>query len=132
MKISKLKIVWKWLTGGKEAVLDYVLDIANNLVGKVSNAKQEEMKGYLSSANAILDTLRKYKWICPAKWQTAYGLTLQAFAGVVNALYDLKVTSDELAGCVTSFQVAYAAWRTDDDDACDTAGECASGECEAR
>ena len=35
ISISKFKIIWKFLFGGKEAVLDYVLDVANNLVEDV-------------------------------------------------------------------------------------------------
>ena len=53
MTISKLKLIWKFLFGGKEAVLDYVIDVANNLVAKISDAKQDEIKGYLAVAQNI-------------------------------------------------------------------------------
>ena len=113
MNISKLKIVWKFLTGGREAVLDYLIDLANNLVAQIGEAKQEEVKGYLMTAQTILDALNRYSWLCPAKWQNAYGLTLSAFADVVQALSDLKLTGDEVTQICAAFQTAYAAWRAD-------------------
>ena len=125
MNISKFKLVWKFLTGGKEAVLDYVLDVANTLVQKISTAKQEEVKGYLATAEKILDKLDSLSWLCPAKWKTAYRLTVDAFANVVQALMDLNVTAEEIDGIVTAFQSAYCAWRTDDS----TTAECAGGSC---
>ena len=111
--MSKIKIIWKFLTGGREAVLDYILDTANSLVAKISEAKQEEVKGYLAQAESILATLDKYSWLCPQKWLAAYTATLSAFADVVAALDDLSLTSDEIAKIVAAFQSAYAAWRAD-------------------
>ena len=125
MNISKLKIVWKFLFGGKEAVLDYVIDVANNLVAEISSAKQAELKGYLKNAQGILDTLTGLKWLCPSKWRKAYSLTISAFADVVTALGDLAISPDEIDGIVTAFQSAYCAWRTDDS----TAAECDGGAC---
>ena len=111
--MSKIKIIWKFLFGGREAVLDYILDTANSLVAKISEAKQEEVKGYLAQAETILATLDKYSWLCPQKWLAAYTATLSAFADVVAALDDLSLTSDEIAKIVAAFQTAYAAWRAD-------------------
>ena len=113
MNISKLKIVWKFLFGGREAVLDYILDTANSLVAKISDAKQEEVKGYLAQAESILATLDKYSWLCPQKWLAAYTATLSAFADVVAALSDLKLTPDEVTQICAAFQSAYAAWRAE-------------------
>ena len=109
--MSKFKIIWKFLFGGREAVLDYILDTANSLVAKISEAKQEEVKGYLAQAESILATLDKYSWLCPQKWLAAYTATLSAFADVVQALSDLKLTGDELTSLCAAFQTAYPAWR---------------------
>ena len=114
MNISKFKLVWKFLFGGKEAVLDYVLDVANNLAAKISDAKQDEIKGYLAVAQNILKKMSDLTWLCPQKWLAAYGATLSAFGDLVEALADLKVTAEEIDGIVTAFQTAYAAWRADD------------------
>ena len=113
MNISKLKIVWKFLFGGREAVLDYILDTANSLVAKIGDAKRSEIVAYLAQAKSILSAFERYSWLCPAKWQNAYGLTLSAFADVVQALTDLKLTGDEVTQICAAFQTAYAAWRAD-------------------
>ena len=111
--ISKFKILWKFLFGGKEAVLDYVIDVANNLVAKISDAKQDEIKGYLASAKSVLAKMSDLTWLCPQKWLAAYGATLSAFGDLVEALEDLKVTAEEITEVVTAFQSAYDAWRTE-------------------
>ena len=114
MNISKVKLVWKFLFGGKEAVLDYVIDVANNLFAKLAEAKQEQVKGYLAQAQKILSTMQGVKWLCPSKWQDAYGETVAAFETVVTALSDLNVTTEEIKDCYAAFKTAYAAWRTED------------------
>ena len=111
--MSKIKIIWKFLTGGREAVLDYILDTANSLVAKIGDAKRSEIVAYLAQAKSILSAFEKYSWLCPAKWQNAYTLTISAFADVVAALDDLSLTSDEIAKIVAAFQSAYVAWRAD-------------------
>ena len=114
ISISKLKLVWKFLTGGREAVLDYVIDVANNLAAKISDAKQEEIKGYLASAKSVLAKMSDLTWLCPQKWLAAYGATLSAFGDLVEALADLKVTAEEIQSVVAAFQTAYSAWRAGD------------------
>ena len=111
--MSKIKIVWKFLFGGREAVLDYLLDTANSLVAKISEAKRSEVTAYLAQAKSVLSAFEKYSWLCPAKWQNAYTLTISAFADVVAALDDLSLTSDEVTKICAAFQTAYAAWRAE-------------------
>ena len=113
ISISKFKILWKFLFGGKEAVLDYVIDVANNLFVKLAEAKQEQVKGYLAQAQKILATMQSVKWLCPSKWQEAYGDTVEAFKTVVVALSDLNVTTEEIKDCYAAFMTAYAAWRAE-------------------
>ena len=113
MKISKFKLVWKFLTGGREGVLDYCLDVANSFTGRLPNAKREDLKAYLAAARSILGTLDSVSWLCPSKWRQAYALTLSAFADLVAALDDLKVTQDELTAVCNAFRIAYAAWRAE-------------------
>ena len=115
ISISKFKIVWKFLFGGKEAVLDYVIDVANNLLAKLADAEQKQVKDYLAQAQKILATMQSVKWLCPGKWKEAYGDTVEAFETVVTALNDLNVSTEEIKDCYVAFKTAYAAWRTDDD-----------------
>ena len=113
MNISKLKLTWKFITGGREGVLDYALDCANTFADRLADAKREDIKSYLATARNILDTLNSLSWLCPSKWRQAYALTLSAFADLVAALDDLKVTPDELTAVCNSFRIAYAAWRAE-------------------
>ena len=113
MNISKIKLAWKFITGGREGVLDYALDVANTFVDRLADAKKEDLKSYLTTARNILDTLNSLSWLCPSKWRRAYELTVYAFANLVSALNDLKVTQDELTGVCNSFRIAYAAWRAE-------------------
>ena len=113
MNISKLKLAWKFITGGREGVLDYALDCANTFADRIADAKREDIKSCLSTARNILDTLNSLSWLCPSKWRQAYVLTLSAFADLVAALDDLKVTQDELTAVCNAFRIAYAAWRAE-------------------
>ena len=113
MNISKLRIGWAFLTGGPTKVLDYALDCANSLADRIPTAKREDVAGCLATAKRVMDTLDALSWLCPKKWLHAYEVTLQAFADLVGALGDLKLTQDELRHVVDAFRVAYAAWRAE-------------------
>lgn len=113
IKISKIKIAWKFITGGREGVLDYALDVANSLADRIPAAKRDEISGYFDMATKILNALDALSFLCPAKWRRAYAVTQAAFADLVSALSDLKLTADETAHVVDSFRVAYAAWRAE-------------------
>jgi hypothetical protein len=114
MNISKVKLVWKFLTGGREGVLDYVIDVANSLMAQLAaSGGGENAKTYLGYAQKVLGTMQGLEWLCPQKWRTAYGLTVTAVADVAAALADLNVTSEEISGCYAAFQCAYSAWRAE-------------------
>lgn len=113
MNISKLKLTWKFITGGREGVLDYALDVSNNFANKLPDAKKEDLKSYLCTAHNILGTLDSIYWLCPSKWLYAYTITIGAFADLVSSLDDLKVTKDELTAVCDNFKLAYAAWRAE-------------------
>lgn len=113
MNISKLKLTWKFITGGREGVLDYALDTANTFTNRIPDAKKEELKDYLATARRILGALDSISWLCPANWLHAYTLTVDAFADLVAALEDLKITREELTAVCNSFQLAYSAWRAE-------------------
>lgn len=81
--------------------------------GPPCRREEGDIKSYLATARNILDTLNSLSWICPSKWRQAYALTLSAFADLVAALDDLKVTPNELTAVCNSFRIAYAAWRAE-------------------
>ena len=111
MNISTIRLGWAFLTGGPTKVLDYVLDCANSLVDRLPDAKKAEVEGYLATAHKVMETLDAISWLCPKRWKTACGLTVQAFADVVAALSDLRLTQEEATSVCNSFKLAYASWR---------------------
>lgn len=113
MNISKLKLAWKFLTGGGTGVIDYVLDVANTFADRLADAKKDDISKWITTARRILDTLNAISWLCPKKWTAAYGLTLSAFSDLVDALYDIKFEKEELAKVADAFRIAYAAWRAE-------------------
>lgn len=113
MNVSKIKIAFKFIFGGPEAVLDYVMDCANNLADRLPDAKKEDVRGYFETASRTLGTLDAVSWLVPQKWRAAWDATVDAFAALVAALNDMKVTRDELAKVADAFRLAYAAWRAE-------------------
>lgn len=118
MNISKLKIVWKWLTGGIGSVADYLLDVLNDALAKVDGNNRQKVQAALNIANRVLSTLMAIQWLCPTKWQTAYSSTLIAVGDVVGALQDLKVEMHELEKLRDRFAIAVEAWKSPDDETC--------------
>lgn len=114
MKISYVKIAMKYVFGGKEAVLDYILDLANAAVANLSTDNKEKIKSVLDFTNKLLALMDKLLTFCPQKWRGAWQSTMLALAAVTNAAEDLNITPEELTDCTTKFQVAYALWRTPD------------------
>lgn len=113
MNISKIKLVWKFLTGGGTGVVDYVLDVGNTIADRLPDAKREEIGKYLATARRVLDTMGAVSWLCPGKWLDAYTGTVAAFGALVAALNDMKVTREEVAEVSNAFKLAYAAWRAE-------------------
>lgn len=115
MYISKLTLIWKYLTGGKEAVLDYVLGVANNLAEKLDEHKKENVSSYLRIAYKILKTIESVAWLVPDKWTSAYGKTMFAFTDLVASLEDLKITPEEVERVTKEFKEAYDYWMSPDE-----------------
>ena len=44
MKISKIKVVWKLLTGGVGSVVDYLLDLLNAALAKIDPAQKAKIQ----------------------------------------------------------------------------------------
>lgn len=115
MKISYIKIAIKFLFGGKEGVLDYLLDLANSAVALLPQARKDRLAEIIAFLNKLLGLSESLVTWCPAKWRKAWLQTSLALAAVVNAAEDLQVTKTELADVIDKFRLAYAEWRTDDD-----------------
>ena len=118
MDISKLKIVWKYLTGGVGAVADYLLALLNACLSNLDPADKAKVQAVLNVADRVLATLTALKWLCPTKWQTAYAATMAAVLAVVTALEDLNIDKGELDAVRDAFAKAVESWSGPDDATC--------------
>lgn len=118
MEISKIKLAWKYITGGIGSVADYLLDLGNSALAGLEPEKKERVQGVLNLFLRITATMNALAWLCPTKWQTAYRESVEAVETVAAALEDLVVTSDELAKVKKEFDEAVVAWKSPDDETC--------------
>ena len=113
MKVSIFKLLWKRLVGGKEAVFDYLLDLANNAVSRLSGETRERLSDVYAFVTEIRGRIDGLHWLVPKAWERYYDGVLECLDAVLAALADGRVTGDELAGVVAAFQSAYAEWRAE-------------------
>lgn len=118
LEVSKLKIAWKWLTGGVGNVADYLLDLLNRALANLDADRRSDVQAVCNLAAKVAATLAAFKWLVPTKWQTAYGETIDAANEVVKAVEDLQLTAEELASVSACFATCVAAWKGEDDETC--------------
>lgn len=124
MDISNWKIMLKLVFGGVESVVEYLLSVLNDALATIKADDRAKIQAVLNTAERVLAVMNSLKWLCPTKWQTAYGQTTAAVVTVVQAFHDLHITAEELEGIRTSFAAAIAAWRGEDDETCVDCTDC--------
>ncbi len=118
LEVSKIKLAWKWLTGGVGNVADYLLDILNRALDGLDADKKSDIQAVCNLASKVASTLAAFKWLVPTKWQSAYADTIAAVNEVINALDDLTLTAEELASVSACFATCVEAWKSPDDETC--------------
>ena len=114
MNISKLKIAFKYLFGGMEAVVDYLLDIVNQALAAIDPDKRAKIAAAYNTLCKVLATMTSLAWLVPTKWQSAYKATLSAVADAADALADFKIEAAELTKVRDAFNAAVTAWSGGD------------------
>lgn len=114
MNISKLKIAFKYLFGGMDAVVDYLLDIVNQALAAIDPTKRKKIAAAYNTLCKVLATMTSLAWLVPTKWQSAYKATLGAVADAADALSDFKIEAAELTKVRDAFNAAVIAWRGGD------------------
>lgn len=114
MNISKLKIAFKYLFGGMESVVDYLLDIVNQALAAIDPTKRKKIAAAYNTLCKVLATMTSLAWLVPTKWQSAYKATLGAVADAADALADFKIEAAELTKVRDAFNAAVIAWRCGD------------------
>ena len=114
MNISKLTIGWKYLFGGMEAVVEYLLGIVNSALAAIDQDRRAKIAAAYNTVKRVLATLEALQWLCPTKWQSAYSATVGAVEAVVAALEDMKIEAAELTKVKDAFNAAVQTWRGTD------------------
>ena len=114
MNISKFKVAIKYLFGGMESVVDYLLDIANAALAAIDPDKRAKVAAAYNTLCRILATMNSLAWLVPTKWQSAYRMTIAAVSNAADALADFKIDTAELTKVKDAFNAAVIAWRGGD------------------
>ena len=114
MNISKFKIALKYLFGGMEAVVDYLLDIVNQALAAIDPAKRAKIAAAYNTLCKVLATMTSLAWLVPTKWQSAYRMTISAVSDAADALADFKIEAAELTKGKDAFTAAVLSWRGGD------------------
>ena len=124
MDISKLKLAWKYLTGGMGGVTDYLLDVLNNAINSIDPNNKKKIQAVINVADKVLGTLVALKWLCPTKWQMAYTQTIVSVSGVVESLNDFNISAEDISLIAKNFREVVAAWKSEDDLTCMDMSNC--------
>ena len=114
MNISKIKLALKYVFGGIDSVVEYLLDIVNQSLGRIDPQNRAKIAAAFNTTQKVLSTLSAFQWLCPTKWQSAYSVTIQSVKAVVDALEDMEITADDLSRIKDAFNAAVIAWRGGD------------------
>ena len=106
-------LVIKFVFGGKEAVLDYLIDKANTYIAAMGANQIENAQAIYEGACKVIDTLTSLKNWCPKKWQGDYERVLTALNSAFAALEDCKITAEECNAIVGAWYKVYANWRAE-------------------
>ena len=114
MNISKFKIAFKYLFGGMESVVDYLLDIANAALAAIDPDRRAKIAAAYNTLCKVLATMTALAWLVPTRWQSAYRMTIAAVSDAADALADFKIEAAELTKVRDAFSAAITAWRAGD------------------
>lgn len=118
MKISKWKVVWKFITGGGVGVVDYILTVLKDTLNGLGDVTKEKIQAVLNLTMKILSIAQVVRIFIPVRYQLAYDMTIKALQTLVTSLQDLEITGAELQSLLNGYNEAYAAWMSSDDETC--------------
>ena len=114
MTISKFKIAVKFLFGGMESVVEYLLGVANAALAAIDPTKRAKIAAAYNTLCKVLATMSSLAWLVPTRWQSAYKATVYAVSDAAEALKDFKIEAAELTKVKDAFNAAVLAWRIGD------------------
>lgn len=115
MNASTFKTIVKYLFGGTDGVVKYLLGVVNYALSQIEPEKKVKTAAIYNVIKKALAIMNVFKCLCPTKWQNAYEKTQIAVYKCVNAIEDFEITPEELSSVRTCLAVAYKSWCEDDD-----------------
>lgn len=108
---NKLTLGTKFLFGGWEAALDYLLNFLNDYLAKPNVAdKAEKLR---TTCEYALNTLLRIKEYVPEKWQNEFNAILDVVADIIAVSRDNRITAAEVKVLAASFAGAKQMWDAD-------------------
>lgn len=100
----------KFLFGGWESALEYVLELLNKFLAD-GGAAERVAKGY-ELAMTVLYYIKKFRTYCPNVWLAEYDATSDAVEKFAVIFADGKIEAEELARATAAFTAACEEWRS--------------------
>lgn len=108
---NKITLGTKFLFGGWECALDYLLDFFNSYLAKDGVASKVDKAR--ETAAWALDWMLKIKIYIPHKWRGEYDTITSIIADVISVANDGKLTTEEVKALGAAFAEAKAKWDED-------------------
>lgn len=118
MKITTMKVLFAFSTGGVDGVVTLGMEALNDALSNIDPGNKKKAQSALNIAQKVLSVLVALKWLCPTKWQTAYSKLISSVSVICTSLEDMNVTSEEIQNVITTWKDAFSAWSSDDDETC--------------
>lgn len=105
---NKIVLGAKFLFGGFESAVDYLLALLNGFLSK--GPVSERIQKARAFVATILGYMRKYEKYCPAIWVTHYEKIETAVQTLLDVFEDNQITPDELDKAVADIRSAIDEW----------------------
>lgn len=108
---NKITLGTKFLFGGWESALDYLLGFLNTYLAK--DGVSEKVTKVRETCAWALDWLLKLRVYVPTKWHNEYNAITDVVADVIAVSRDNRITAAEIKALAASFAEAKAMWEAD-------------------
>ena len=108
---NKMTLGTKFLFGGWEAALDYLLNFLNEFLARPNIAdKAVKLRNTCEYALNFMLRLKEY---VPEKWQKEFNAILDVVADIIAVTRDNRITAEEVKTLAASFAEAKKMWDED-------------------
>lgn len=109
---NKITLGAKFLFGGWETALDYLLGFLNTYLAK--DGVSEKVTKVRETCAWALDWLLKLRVYVPTKWHNEYNAITDVVADVIAVSRDNRITAAEIKAFAASFAEAKKMWDADE------------------